>query len=241
MPHCKHMRIKRASLQLSFYVIAVLSCLRPNLLAQGLTAPVTVSRVGPEGGRMNSIVVDPSDSDTVYVVSDTGVFKSTDRGTTWRYSGLMGTHVSIIAIALQSPGTVYAAAPGNIFKSLDAGATWNQVTGTPPNLLLLGLDPQGTLFGGIRPTGGLFKSSDGGTTWQPLGVGIPIATALESLAIDPSNANTLYIAGRPMLSGPFNTTAFKSTNGGASWSQIALRYRPQTESRLTQLTRAHCT
>ena len=141
------MRIKRAPLQLSFYVVAVLSCLRPNLLAQGLTEPVTVSRVGPEGGRVNSIVVDPSDSNTVYAVSDTGVFKSTDRGTTWSYSGLMGSNVSTIVIVLQSPATVYAAAPGNIFKSLDAGATWNQVPGTPPNLILDAIDPQGTLFG----------------------------------------------------------------------------------------------
>src|SRR5207244_1626510 len=104
---------------LSFYVVAMLSCLTPNLLAQGLTEPVTVSRVGPEGGGVNSIFVDPSDSNTVYAVSDAGVFKSTDRGTTWRYSGLVASYVSTIAIAPQSPATVYAAAPGNIFKSLD--------------------------------------------------------------------------------------------------------------------------
>src|SRR5215475_12187015 len=108
------MRIKRTPLQLSFYVVAILSCLTPNLLAQGLTEPVTVSRVGPEGGRISSIVVDPSDSNTLYAVPDygvsnPGVFKSTDRGATWSYSGLMGTYASTIAIAPQSPATVYAA------------------------------------------------------------------------------------------------------------------------------------
>src|SRR5262245_459956 len=128
------MRIIRAPFQLSFYVLAALSCLSPNLLAQGLIEHVTVSRVGPEGGKVGSIVVDPSDSNTLYAVSETGVFNSTDRGTTWSYSGLMGSHVFTIAIATQSPATVYAGAPGKIFKSLDAGATWNQVPGTPPNL-----------------------------------------------------------------------------------------------------------
>jgi photosystem II stability/assembly factor-like uncharacterized protein len=204
----------RRPFQLSLCVAAILSCLSPNLLAQGLTEPVTVSRVGPEGGRINSIVVDPSDSNTVYAASNAGVFKSADGGTTWSYSGLMGSHVSTIAIVSQSPATVFAAAPGNIFKSLDAGSTWNQVPGTPPNLILDAIDPPGTLFGRI-PRVGLFKSSDGGTTWQPTGVGLPNAS-LGPLEIDPSNANTLYITGQ----GSFFISVFKSTNGGASWSQI---------------------
>jgi hypothetical protein len=79
----------RRPFQLSLYVAAILSCVSPNLLAQGLTEPVTVSRVGPEGGRINSIVVDPSDSNTVYAASNTGAFKSTNAGTTWSYSGLI--------------------------------------------------------------------------------------------------------------------------------------------------------
>jgi photosystem II stability/assembly factor-like uncharacterized protein len=205
-------------------VVVMLLWLSGHAFAQGLTEPVTVSRVGPEAGRVSSIVIDPQDSKKVYAASDTGVFKSTDGGTTWSYSGLMGSSVSSIAIVPQSPTTVYASAPGNIFKSLDAGATWNQVPGTPRNLILDAIDPQGILFGRIRPSGGLFKSSDGGTTWQQAGVGIPMATVLGllgPLAIDPRNANTLYIAGHPInVDFPF-VTLFKSTNGGATWSQIA--------------------
>ena len=141
-------------LQLSFFLAAILSCLSPNLRAQGLTEPVTVSRVGPEGGMMNSIAIDPSDSNTVYAASsDNGVFKSADGGTTWSYSGLNGGIFQIL-IAPQSPGTVYAVAGARgIFKSLDAGATWNQMP-TPPKLSLDAIDPQGTLFGRILSTGG---------------------------------------------------------------------------------------
>jgi photosystem II stability/assembly factor-like uncharacterized protein len=212
----------RRPLQLTLYVVA-LSCLSSNLLAQGLTEPVTVSRVGPEGGSVNSIVVDPSDSNTVYAAFDAGVFKSADGGTTWSYSGLMGSAVSTIAIVPQSPATVYAAVPGNIFKSLDAGATWNQLPGTPPNLILDAIDPQGTLFGRIRPPGGLSKSSDGGNTWQTASVGLPNATFLGPPVIDPRNSNTMYITGVANLNTLSTSviTVFKSTNGGASWSQIA--------------------
>src|SRR5262245_18208580 len=187
-----------------FYGVAILSCLSPHLLAQGLTEPVMVSRVGPEGGGIASIVVDPQDSKTVYAASYAGVFKSPDGGTTWSYSGLMGSDVSTILVVPLSPATVYAGAPGNIFKSLDAGATWNQVPGTPTNLMLLGIDPQGTLFGRIRPTAGLFRSSDGGATWQPASAGLPSATLFVGpLAIDPRNANTLYTAGLIDFNFPF--------------------------------------
>jgi photosystem II stability/assembly factor-like uncharacterized protein len=203
------MRIKIA------VAVAILLCFSSDLLAQ-VTAPATVSGVGPVGGVVYSIVVDPSDSNTLYSVSEAGVFKSTDRGTTWSYSGLVGTGVSSITVVPQSPATVYAAAPGNIFKSLDAGATWNQAPGTPPNLALLGVDAQGTLFGRVRPPGGFFKSSDQGTTWQPAGVGLPTQAPLGPLAINQST-NTLSIAAVAL---PF-TYVFRSTNGGASWSPIA--------------------
>src|SRR5262249_15958963 len=122
-------------------VVMMLLWLSGHAFAQGLTQPVTVSRVGPEPGTLQPIPVDPSDSNVVYVAPATGVFKSTDRGTTWSYSGLMGTYVSTIIIVRQSPTTVYAAAPGKIFKSLDAGATWNQLARTPYNLILDAIDP----------------------------------------------------------------------------------------------------
>src|SRR5262249_27527625 len=207
--HCRHMGIKRA------FVLLMLSCISSNLLAQ-VTAPVTVSGVGPESGIVYSIIVDPNDSNTLYSVSETGVFKSPDRGTTWSYTGLAGTYVSTITIVPGSQAIVYAAAPGYIFKSLDAGTTWNLAPGTPPDLVLLGIDGQGTLFGRVRPVGGFFKSSDEGTTWQPAGVGLPTRAPLGPLAIN-QRTNTLYIAAIGL---PF-AYVFRSTNGGASWSPIA--------------------
>src|SRR5262245_40629100 len=139
------------------HVAAMLMWLSGHAFAQSLAEPVTISSVGPEGGIIHAMVVDPTDSNNIYAASDPGVFSSTDRGATWRSSGLTGSYISTIIIPPQSPATVYAATWGNIFKSLDAGATWNQLPGTPPNLILLGINSHGTLFGRIRPIGGLLK------------------------------------------------------------------------------------
>jgi photosystem II stability/assembly factor-like uncharacterized protein len=162
---------------------------------------------------VTSMVVDPKDSNTVYATSATGVFKSTNGGTTWSYSGLMGFPMSNIAIEPERPATIYASAPGILFKSLDAGATWNQVPGTPQNLILLAIDPrnQGTLFATIRPAGGLLESSDAGANWFEFGSGIPNGVLI-GFAIDPENTSTLYIT--------TSTGVIKSTDGGGSWNAI---------------------
>jgi photosystem II stability/assembly factor-like uncharacterized protein len=188
-------------------------CMRVDAGAGALTAASTVSRIGPEGGIVNSLAVDPKDSNTVYAASAAGVFKSSNGGTTWSYSGLMGFPVVNLVIKPERPATIYASAPGILFKSLDAGATWNQLPGTPPNLILLAIDPQNqdTLFATIRPAGGLFESNDGGANWFEFGSGIPNGV-LVGFAIDPDNTSTLYIT--------TTTSVIKSTDGGESWSAI---------------------
>lgn len=57
---------------------------------------------------------------------------------------------------------------------------------------------------------GLLVSYDGGQTWQ--GVNLP-ATEISSVAIDPEDASTLYIASR-------NVGVLKSTNRGLQWTAL---------------------
>ncbi len=200
------------------YVVTILMCLCTNALARGLTEAPIISRVGPEGGIIASIAVDPQNSNVVYAATATGVFKSNDGGTTWGNSGLMGFAVGNVTIDPQNPATVYASMVGYIFKSIDAGATWNQLAGWN-GLHVLAIDPrnQGTLYVTGGSPGVVLKSSDGGATWQGVNMGIPAGgpSILTPIAIDPHNANTVYSAG--YLPGPHPTlTAFKSTNGARS-------------------------
>jgi hypothetical protein len=82
---------------------------------------------------------------------------------------------------------------------------------------------------------GLYKSTDGGDTWSgPIGRGVFNARAIGSIAIDPSNSNTMYVAttravrGISSVAGGAVTLApgappwglYKSTDGGMTWSFI---------------------
>ena len=70
--------------------------------------------------------------------------------------------------------------------------------------------------------GGVWKSTDGGQTWAPLD-DMMANLAVVSLALDPTNPDVLYAGtGEGFFNGDFVRGAgiFKSTNGGATWTQL---------------------
>jgi hypothetical protein len=100
------------------------------VLAPGAAAgPGTWFPVGPTGGTVFALAIDPSSPTTLYaglVEAPGGVFKSTDGGATWRESGPDHTERSVWALAIDPsmPATLYAGTEGGIYKSSDGGATW---------------------------------------------------------------------------------------------------------------------
>ncbi len=82
---------------------------------------------------------------------------------------------------------------------------------------------------------GLYKSTDGGDTWSgPIGKGVFNARAIGSIAIDPADSNTMYVATTRAVRGISSVTGgavsivpgappfglYKSTDGGVTWSFI---------------------
>jgi hypothetical protein len=71
--------------------------------------------------------------------------------------------------------------------------------------------------------GGVWKSTDGGTSWTPLN-DLMTNLAVCSLTMDPNNPNILYAGtGEGYFNGDGvrGNGIFKSTNGGANWTQLA--------------------
>lgn len=61
----------------------------------------------------------------------------------------------------------------------------------------------------------LLKSTNGGASWAPLISGLPAATSVYDIEIDPTNPATLYLAG-------YTDDVYKSTNSGMNWSALHL-------------------
>jgi photosystem II stability/assembly factor-like uncharacterized protein len=195
------------------------------LAAPGLAATGRWSLLGPDGGTVTALAVDPVDSRIVYAATQEGegVFKSRDGGETWSPSGaglpkIPGNNVFCLAIDPRRPAILYAGTLNfGIYKSTDGGASWSpSQRGLSANLLgvhALAIDPgaPGTVFAGTGV--GVFKTTDGGANWKPRNGGLPDAPLISDLAIDPQRPAVVYAA--VVTSG-----LYKSANGGGTWTPI---------------------
>ena len=99
--------------------------------------------------------------------------------------------------------------------------SWTAVNNglTSPNVSILTVDPgsPNTLYaviaGPASGSCGLFKTNDAGETWKAV-VEVNQLGCISALAIDPRNSAVLYAGSR--------SGAFKSVDGGLSWSSLGL-------------------
>jgi hypothetical protein len=113
---------------------------------------------------------------------------------------------SVSADAFASPWTELG--PGNI-------------GGRTRSILIHPTTPDTMYIAGVA--GGVWKTTNGGTTWAPLD-DLMANLAVGSMAMDPANPNVIYAGtGEGVFNGDAVRGAgiFKTTNGGASWSQLA--------------------
>ncbi len=85
--------------------------------------------LGPEGGNIGALAIDPQNPSTLYVALSGGVFKSTNGGASWSVanSGLLRSGgVDVLVIDLQNPTTLYAGMSRGVFKSTNGGASWGE-------------------------------------------------------------------------------------------------------------------
>lgn len=149
-----------------------------------------------------------------------GVFKSTDGGSTWQraLNGLpkRGIYALAVSPAYAQDQTLFAGMwEGGVYKSTDGGANWvNASTGLQSNRVwALALSPNfpqdQTLFAGTEV--GPHRSTDGGQTWVRLTSGMG-TRRITSLAI-----SSEFAQDRTVYAGSNYGGVLRSTDGGDTW------------------------
>ena len=138
----------------------------------------------PGGQSVRLLVIDPTNSSTLYAGTDGGVMKSTDRGASWQpiVNGLTSLSVFALAIDPADSSTLYAGTfRGGAFRSTDSGANWVEINNglTSRSVFALAIDPTNPSIVYAGSGGGVFKSTDGGDTWAAIHDGFTIQIGWE--------------------------------------------------------------
>ena len=201
---------RRAGWVLGALAVALISA-PPVRAGEGAWTPL-----GPEGGEVWSLAVDPANGAIVYAGTPNGLLKSTDAGASWRLVTTLPTQIYGIASLAVTPSAVYAGTGARgLFKSTDGGRTWRSPTvGLPSPVSVFLVDPRAPsrMWAGAGYNG-VSQSTDGGATWRPRRGGFPNPPSVQSLALDPTGAN-LYVG---TLGG-----VWRSTDQGGYWRKASL-------------------
>lgn len=186
-------------------------------------------------GRIYAMVIDETNPSTMYAAGlDQGVWKTTNNGTNWTQinNGITLITVQALAISKNNPQYLLAGtAPGTgagIYRTTNGGTNWTQVnTGITETigvqaLLIHPTNPSiawAAIFTGTADAvNGLYKTTDGGASWFAIITGIGTIKNFLSLAMSPTDPNTLYAGSSYLVAGSTGPSAiYKSTDGGANW------------------------
>jgi len=208
--------------------------------------------VGPAmfAGRVADVAGVPGRPDLLYVAAaSSGLYKSTNGGTTFEPIFERGNTLSIGAIALQpdNPDVVYVGTGegavrnsisfgDGIYKSTDGGRTWahlglekterfSRIVVDPRNPQTVLAAALGRAFGPNKERG-MYRSTDGGKTWRQT-LFVNDSTGASDVAIDPKDSNIVYAGMYDYLRQPWafrsggpGSGLYKSVDGGVTWKKL---------------------
>jgi len=206
-------------------------------------------------GSIGAVAVAPSNPSIVYVGTGSaclrgnvsagrGVYRSTDRGRTWRMIGLPGAgQIGRVRVHPTDPDLVYVAALGHafgpnpergVFRSRDGGETWAKVLfiSDTTGVVDLAMDPADpSVLWAAAWTGrrepwaivsgsaesGLYRSADGGDTWEKVTNGLPAdVVGRIGVAVAPSDSRRIYVVVQHAEAGGL----YRSDDGGSSFQLV---------------------
>jgi photosystem II stability/assembly factor-like uncharacterized protein len=190
--------------------------------------------LGPDGGKIMTLVIDPIHSDTLYAGTwGSGVFKATTAGQNWYpiNAGLESQYIWTLAINPLQPEILYAGTyRGKLYKSLNSGLSWFlSSTGIQEQAIIYAiainpLEPS-TLYAATRGlsnngeapwSGVVYRSFDAGASWQVSLKDVPIPWQQDwayALAIHPASPNILFAA-------THEYGIYRSDDSGYNWYTV---------------------
>jgi len=172
---------------------------------------------------LKALAIDPTPPATLYAGSPLGVVESADGGVSWhvRSAGMHQSNVRALVADRFHAGALLATSDG-VPQAIttDGGATWDLGSGLPeranigPERLAAAPSIDGLVYALDGASASLHRSTDGGRTFSAARTFVD--HTLYSLAIDPTDANRLYVGGE-VTAVRCGGAVWRTANGGGTW------------------------
>ena len=206
-------------------------------------------------GSTGCVAVADSDPNVIYlgtgsddvrsnVSTGRGVYKTTDGGQTWKFTGLYNAgQIGSIRIHPTNPDIVWVSAQGDafksnaergVFKTSDGGETWHKVLFVSDSVGAMDLELQPgepnvvyawmsrlerkpwTIISGSRE-GGFYKSTDGGEHFAKITTGLPAELiGKANIAVTAAKPNRVYA----LIEAKPGGGLYRSDDAGQTWTLI---------------------
>jgi photosystem II stability/assembly factor-like uncharacterized protein len=193
-------------------------------------AGLTWSPATGTAGMAMYVTVGGGTPSAVWALTSTGVYRSTDGGTTFTSAWGSLPATATVSALLADPSSALVAyaglsdptpANGGVYSTGDGGVTWTKAAGSPgvysnSHFEVVASSPS-VIW--LEDSGGPYRSTDGAATWTsvyPSNAG----GQLWGLGSDPSNALRCFM-------GSYKFGAYLTTDGGASWTQVRRGLTPE--------------
>jgi PKD repeat protein len=186
---------------------------------------------GGNAGRINAVRFDPSAPNGVWICTpDGGLWNTTNNGTSWTTNtdqlSLIGNS-DVCFDPTNSQNMYMATGDGDhgdsysigVLKSTNGGSTWSTTgltwtTNQGRLIYKILINPQNKNVIFVASNIGIYRTTNGGTSWASVSAG-----AYTDIEYRPSDTTTVYAVTTSLYGG--NALFYKSTNGGASFTQTA--------------------
>src|ERR1044072_2091137 len=194
------------------FFIFIFLILLSQLMVMAQTDAAKETSIGPFGGSASVLAVNPHNPKVIFAGTERGgLYKSTDRGSSWSKTALNTYAIRSINFSVTNENLIYVGA-GTFFKSLDGGSNWSESQGISGlNALAVNPGHHQIIYAGT--TVGIFQSVNGGVSWDLIGEGLPPTPYIKFLATSPAAPNLI-------LASVANGSAYKSTDGGKTFHRL---------------------
>lgn len=156
-------------------------------------------------------------------ISEGGVYKSADNGSTWQQIVYVGqTEKQIITIAdlpikelqyLSTDGNMIlaAAGAGGLYLTNNAGQNWGRIGSLTADLVAANVNNQNLIY--VASGNKIFRTEDQGKNWNQVYVDTTPKNNITLISVDSSNPSMVY-------AGTSSGTALMSLDSGMSWQQL---------------------